>query len=168
MAAEDFNNDAKDAGDIGAGHTVTALYEIVPVGIEVPAPPVDGLKYQSTAVEDDAARVELIPDSRKPIALSPELLTLKIRYKQPEGGASTKLEFPLVDTDKTLSEADADFRWAAAVAEFGMLLRNSKYVGDATFESVLEHARGAIGEDVGGYRAEFLDLVRRAKELSGR
>lgn len=172
MAAEDFNNDTKDAGDIGAGHMVTALYEVVPVGVEAPAPPVDGLKYQadSAAVEDDAAHFELSADSGEPTAFADELLTLKIRYKQPDGGASKKLEFPLEDSDsgKRVSDTDADFRWAAAVAEFGMLLRNSRHVGDGSFDAVLELARGAIGDDPQGYRAEFVDLVRRAKEVSGR
>ncbi|QDV75227.1 YfbK domain-containing protein [Botrimarina mediterranea] len=183
MAAEDFNNDAKDAGDIGAGHTVTALYEVVPVGVEEPAPPVDGLKYQSVvdSVEDEARRVELTASRQgvavgddaaheAPTAFADELLTLKIRYKQPEGGASKKLEFPLEDAgdDMSVSDADADFRWAAAVAEFGMLLRNSRHVGDGSFDTVLERARGAIGDDPQGYRAEFIDLVRRAKEVSGR
>jgi Ca-activated chloride channel family protein len=172
MAAEDFNNDAKDAGDIGAGHTVTALYEVVPVGVEEPAPAVDGLKYQAdaAAVEDDAAHVELTADIEEPTAFADELLTLKIRYKQPEGGASKKIEFPLEDSDsgKSVADADTDFRWAAAVAEFGMLLRNSRHVGDGSFDAVLELARGAIGDDPQGYRAEFVDLVRRAKEVSGR
>jgi Ca-activated chloride channel family protein len=172
MAAEDFNNDAKDAGDIGAGHTVTALYEVVPVGVEEPAPAVDGLKYQAdaAAVEDDAAHTKDDADRAKPTAFADELLTLKIRYKQPEGGASKKIEFPLEDgeSDKSVAEADADFRWAAAVAEFGMLLRNSRHVGDGSFDAVLELARGAIGDDPQGYRAEFVDLVRRAKEVSGR
>jgi Ca-activated chloride channel family protein len=182
MAAEDFNNDAKDAGDIGAGHTVTALYEVVPVGVEEPAPAVDGLKYQTVdAVEDEAKRVELTASRQgaavgddaahvEPTAFADELLTLKIRYKQPEGGASKKLEFPLEDSDsgKSVADTDADFRWAAAVAEFGMLLRNSRHVGDGSFDAVLELARGAIGDDPQGYRAEFVDLVRRAKEVSGR
>lgn len=167
LAAEDFNNDAKDAGDIGAGHTVTALYEIVPVGVEPPAPRVEGLKYQQAEGRGQRAE-QPTAESRQPLALSPELLTLKIRYKRPEGGASTKLEFPLVDTDKTLDEADADFRWAAAVAEFGMLLRGSQHVGDGSYDAVLDLAREALGDDPHGYRAEFLDLVRRAKELSGR
>jgi Ca-activated chloride channel family protein len=182
MAAEDFNNDAKDAGDIGAGHTVTALYEVVPVGVEEPAPAVDGLKYQTVdAVEDEAKRVELTASRQgaavgddaahvEPTAFADELLTLKIRYKQPDGGASKKLELPLEDSDsdKSVAEAGADFRWAAAVAEFGMLLRNSRHVGDGSFDAVLELARGAIGDDPQGYRAEFIDLVRRAKEVSGR
>lgn len=190
MAAEDFNNDAKDAGDIGAGHTVTALFEVVPVGVEEPAPAVDGLKYQQAAgsgqtagkgepgalatggaaVEGDAARVELTAERVESTASADELLTLKIRYKQPEGGASKKLEFPLEESEsgKSIADADADFRWAAAVAEFGMLLRNSRHVGDGSFDAVLELARGAIGDDPQGYRAEFVDLVRRAKEVSGR
>lgn len=174
MAAKDFNDDTKDAGEIGAGHTVTALYEVVPIGVEEPVPSVDGLKYQSTAVENDAARVELTLDAETPgegLPISTELLTLKIRYKQPEGGASKKLEFPLDDDistvdPETTEPASEDFRWAAAVAEFGLRLRGSEYAGDGSFSTVLERARGALGEDAAGYRAEFLDLVRRASELS--
>lgn len=171
MAAKDFNDDTKDAGEIGAGHTVTALYEVVPVGLKESAPSVDGLKYQAAAVEDDAARVELTLDADavgEPLPISTELLTLKIRYKRPEGGASKKLEFPLeVDAAKAMP-ASEDFRWAAAVAEFGLRLRGSQHAGDGSFSTVLERARGAVGSDEGGYRAEFLDLVRRASELSGR
>lgn len=176
MAAKDFNDDTKDAGEIGAGHTVTALYEVVPVGVKQPAPPVDGLKYQQAdggVQTAEAGKPEAsAPGLEEQKAVSPELLTLKIRYKQPEGGSSKKLEFPLeaIDTDESRRSrlVSDDFRWAAAVAEFGMLLRHSRHAGEASFDSVLDTARGAIGEDSQGYRAEFLDLVRRAKELSGR
>ncbi|QDT69728.1 von Willebrand factor [Planctomycetes bacterium MalM25] len=166
MAAKDFNDDTKDAGEIGAGHTVTALYEVVPVGVETPAPPVDGLKYQSTEEGEPEASAPGAIDA--PTEFSGEMLTLKVRYKQPEGGASKKLEFTLKDpgADARLQES-IDFRWAASVAEFGMLLRNSRHRGEATYEHVLESARSAIGEDPHGYRTQMIDLVRRAQELSG-
>ncbi len=172
MAAKDFNDDTKDAGEIGAGHTVTALYEIVPVGIEPPAPPVDGLKYQPTdeSTSQPEASAPGTNDAKveggRTKAEADELLTLKIRYKQPEGGASKKLEFPL-DEPAELLQPSGDFRWAAAVAEFGMLLRNSRHAGEATLDTVLEAARGAVGEDPQGYRAEFLDMVRKAQAIKG-
>ncbi|MEO0529104.1 MAG: von Willebrand factor type A domain-containing protein [Planctomycetota bacterium] len=171
LAAKDFNDDTKDAGEIGAGHTVTALYEVVPTGIEEPTPPIDGLKYQPTAVEDDAARIQLTLDADdrgEPLPIATELLTLKIRYKQPDGDVSKKLEFSLESDEATSTAASEDFRWAAAVAEFGMRLRGSRHVGEGSFDTVLERARGAVGTDEGGCRAEFLDMVRRASELSGR
>lgn len=172
MAAKDFNDDTKDAGEIGAGHTVTALYEVVPVGAEPELPPVDGLKYQQADGSGPTAEKGNEPvASEEPAADSNELLTLKIRYKQPTGGASKKLEFPLLAVEFTRGFdsrlVSDDFRWAAAVAEFGLLLRGSQHAGDASFDSVLELARPAIGDDPQGYRAELLDLVNRAKELRG-
>ncbi len=149
LAAEDFNNDTIDAGEIGAGHTVTALYEIVPVGAPVEVPVVDELKYQKPA----PAVVE-----------SDELLTLKIRYKEPEGETSTKIEFPLLDAGTQLNDASVDYRFAAAVAEFGMILRGSPYKGTASFSSVLDLAEAGLGGDEHGYRAEFAGLVRRLAE----
>ncbi len=154
LAAEDFNDDKKDAGEIGAGHTVTALYEIVPPGTEINVPEVDPLKYQP-AIE---------PKDNGPV--SDELLTLKLRYKEPDGETSKLLEFPLVDTGSSFSEADSDFQFAAAVASFGMLLRGSEHKGTATYDAVLEIATSAKGSDVHGYRAEFLEIVRRAKAHS--
>ena len=169
LAAEDFNDDKKDAGEIGAGHTVTALYEVVPVGVEEPAPPVDGLKYQTSGQPQASSpgSNDEKEESGKAKGDGNELLTLKIRYKQPDGDVSTKLEFPLEDDGQDLAAASGDFRWAAAVAEFAMLLRESRHVGDATLDDVLELARGAVGDDPQGYRAELLDLVRKAKEASG-
>jgi Ca-activated chloride channel family protein len=155
MANEDFNDDKKDAGEIGAGHTVTALYEIVPAGKSVDVTGVDPLKYQQPA----KAAGEL--------ASSDELLTLKIRYKEPDGDKSTKLEFPITDTGGSFAEASGDFKFAAAVASFGMLLRNSEHRGNASYAAVLEIAEEGSSRDPHGYRAEFLQMVRQAKALSG-
>jgi len=158
LAAEDFNDDKKDAGEIGAGHTVTALYEVVPAGaegVQVDVPPVDPLKYQQPArpAEDEA--------------VSNELLTLKLRYKVPDGDTSKLLEFPVVDAGESFSAASGEMQFASAVAAFGMLLRASEHGGDATYGAVLEIAASAKGPDVHGYRAEFLEMVRRAKALAG-
>jgi Ca-activated chloride channel family protein len=226
MAAQDFNNDAKDAGDIGAGHTVTALYEVLPAGA-LPKPEVgENLRYRKAVVPADGP-------------LASELMTVKLRYKQPEGDTSTLIEVPvakrtiqlldvakegealacaielrqidarsaantltaLFGTDKENSRSfDADetgkrllvrassheisqvktlllqlgeggsavsrdFNWAAAVAAFGMILRDSQFRGQASFDLVLELAQAAKGEDPAGRRQEFIDLVRAAKAL---
>jgi Ca-activated chloride channel family protein len=153
LAPEDFNDDKKDAGEIGAGHTVTALYELVPAGEEVDVPSVDPLKYQTTTRPSDESVAE-------------ELLTLKLRYKAPDGDKSKLLEFPVVDGGAPFGKASPDFQFAAAVASFGMLLRDSEHQGDATYDAVLEIATAAKGPDAHGYRAEFLDIVRRAKALA--
>jgi Ca-activated chloride channel family protein len=155
LRKEDFNNDAKDAGEIGAGHSVTALYEIVPAGIEFESA-VDDLKYQRPAAE----KLERYMNSS-----SPELLTLKLRYKQPDGDRSRLLECAVVDSGKHFSDASSDFKFAAAVASFGMLLRDSEFKGDTSYSAVLEQAEQAKGADENGYRAEFLTLVRKAREL---
>jgi Ca-activated chloride channel family protein len=155
LAAEDFNDDKKDAGEIGAGHAVTALYEVVPVGVEVNIPTVDPLKYQSDAQQEVA------------VEASDELMTLKIRYKAPDGDTSQLLEFPFVDSGTGFGQASGDFQFASAVAAFGMLLRGSEHKGSATYDAALEIATAARGPDVHGYRAELLEMVRRARELSG-
>ena len=146
----DFNDDKKDAGEVGAGHTVTALYEIVPVGV---APAVDELKYGA----DKAARRNND---------SPELLTLKLRYKQPEGEESTRFDVPVIDAGKRWEESSEDFRFAAAVAGFGMLLTDSEFKGDLNYEFVKELAEEGVGEDPKGYRKEFVELIDRAQKLS--
>jgi len=154
LKKEDFNNDAVDAGEIGAGHTVTALYEIVPTGTEsssTAATDVDDLKYTTVA-----------PRSEN-VAVSHELLTLKIRYKEPEGTESKKLEFPLVDDGRRFADASEDFQFAAAVAGLGMILRDSPHRGSATLAGVTSWAERGARWDVGGYRAEFLTLVRQAE-----
>lgn len=151
LQAHEFNDDRVDAGDVGAGHTVTALYEIVPAGRGIDAPRVDPLKYQVT----------------KPArgARWGEALTLKIRYKEPEGEKSRLLTFTLGDEDRRLAALDDDFRFAAAVAAWGMLLRESPHKGAASHEMVLALAQGAVGADPRGYRAEFLSLVHKSRRL---
>ncbi|MGE0761633.1 MAG: von Willebrand factor type A domain-containing protein, partial [Pirellulaceae bacterium] len=155
LAAQDFNDDKKDAGEIGAGHTVTALYEIVPAGLPVPAAKIDDLKYQKTPASSDKEQ-------------SPELLTVKLRYKQPEGDKSDKIEFSLTDKGTAFDKSSDDFQFATAVASFGLMLRHSQYKGSMTWDGALEIASGAKSNDPHGYKAEFLELVKRAKELSGK
>jgi Ca-activated chloride channel family protein len=154
LAHQDFNDDKRDAGDIGAGHTVTALYEIVPPGAEFSAPSVDPLKYQQpprAVAGSDAG----------------ELLTLKLRYKEPDGEQSSLIEVPLADGGREFKAAASDFRFAAAVAAFGMVLRDSPNKANADLQKVLEWARASVGEDSGGHRAEFLQLVEVARRLQG-
>ena len=160
LAKADFNDDRKDAGEIGAGHTVTALYEVVPAGRSVTAAAsVDPLKYQASAAKESAAR-NPEPGS------SSELLTLKLRYKRPDGDTSRLLEFPLTDRGETWEKSSRDFRFAAAVAGFGMLLRESPHKGSATWDSVREMAMEGRGDDRLGYRGEFLTLIDKAKALA--
>ena len=166
MAAEDFNNDKKDAGEIGAGHTVTALYEIIPAGQEVPSTPVDQLKYAPGA---EPLQRSAAPDDEAPsdAEASDELLTLKIRYKAPDGDKSDKLEFPIIDNGNGFAHASDDFKFASAVASFGMLLRNSEHKGNATYAGVIETAAASKDHDPHGYRQEFVEVAKRAKELAG-
>jgi Ca-activated chloride channel family protein len=152
LRKEDFNDDTKDAGEIGAGHTVTALYEIVPAGKGLQIPGVDPLKYQT-------------PMGTTDVAQSGELLTLKLRYKQPDGETSRLLEFSVRDGDKSYNQASQDFKFAAAVASFGMILRQSPYQGNGTLAAVLELAQEGKGSDPHGYRGGFLELVKQAIEL---
>lgn len=148
---EDFNNDVKDAGEMGAGHTVTAFYEIIPVDVKSDfVGKVDDLKYQK--VEKFA-----------PVSGSKELLTVKLRYKQPDGNHSKKMETALVD-NKT-NDVSADFRFASAVAMFGQLLRDSDYKGNATYDKVISLAKTGLDNDAQGYRREFIRLVEAAKGL---
>ncbi|MCX7636654.1 MAG: von Willebrand factor type A domain-containing protein [Cyclobacteriaceae bacterium] len=149
---EDFNNDKKDAGDLGSGHTVTALYEIIPVGVTSGFfQPVDELKYQKLKVENSAMK-------------SDELMTVKFRYKKPEQETSKLIVHVLTDGKVPLNETSNNFRWSAAVAAFGMLLRESEYIKQFTFEDVVALAQGAQGIDEEGYRREFITM---AKNLSG-
>jgi Ca-activated chloride channel family protein len=157
LAKEDFNNDAVDAGEIGAGHTVTALYEIVPAGAPTPvAGAVDELKYQ---------RVQPVAGSKAPGATSGELLTVKIRYKEPAGEQSLKREYPLKDAGLGFAAASSDFKLAAAVAGFGMILRDSPSKGTATLTDVAAWALAGLGDDAGGYRSEFIRLVKQAETI---
>ena len=148
---EDFNDDKKDAGELGSGHTVTALYEIIPVGVSSSFLPVDPLKYQQQTVVPDAAKTN-------------ELMTVKLRYKQPDGDVSKLLVNTIADSP-TAKTSD-NYRWSAAVAGFGMLLRNSEFKGDITYEQVASLASGAKGPDTNGYRIEFINLVKSAMLLN--
>ncbi len=153
MAARDFNDDKKDAGELGSGHTVTALYEVIPAGGSVPSG--GGLKYQSPAATGGQAKTNAAPG---------ELLTVKLRYKEPDGETSKLLEKVLKDADGSVSSMSGDFKFAAAVASFGMLLRGSKNAGNATYRSVLELAEANAGDD--DKRREFVTLVRKAMSLA--
>ena len=157
LAARDFNDDKKDAGEIGAGHQVTALYEIVPTGEDTQAlgGTVDPLKYQKR-------------EAKRDIAVSQEWMTVKVRYKQPDEDTSTLLTYPVALQPKRFGQTNADFQFVSAVASFGMLLRGSEHRGDATYASVWEIASSALGDDSHGYRREFLGLVRRAATMDNR
>jgi Ca-activated chloride channel family protein len=150
LAAQDFNDDKKDAGDLGAGHTVTALYELVPVGVPIGAPSVDALKYQ-------AAPAPTTNDN-------PECMTVKLRYKQPNANESDRIELPVTDAGVQFDSAPTDFRFASATAAFAMLLRNSQFAGSASFEMVQQIAEAAAGG--ASERTEFVSLVVGAKTLS--
>ncbi len=148
---EDFNNDAKDAGEMGAGHTVTAFYEVIPAGVESDyAGKVDELKYQK-------------PEKTVPVSLSKELLTVKLRYKQPDGDSSKRIEITLAD-DKA-NKVSVDFHFASAVAMFGQLLRDSDYKGTSTYDKIISLAKTGLGKDAKGYKREFIRLVEIAKGL---
>ena len=152
LAEQDFRNDAKDAGDMGSGHQVTVLYEIIPMGVSIDLPGVDKSKYT----------VPLKIDANAP----DEWLTVKMRYKHPESDTSKELAKPL--SGKALGqELSDDFRFAAAAASFGMILRDSQFRGGMTYAGVLEEAQGCVKNDPGGHRKEFLELVKKAMELSG-
>jgi Ca-activated chloride channel family protein len=153
LAHSDFNDDTKDAGEIGAGHSVTALYEVVPASGTKSGGKVDGLKYQ----EDS---------SLSAAAASGELMTVKVRYKDPKGSKSKLITHPVTAEDKGWDEASKDFRFAAAVAEFGLMLRDSKHKGDASYRQAIELAEGAIGKDPHGHRRAFVKLARDANRLS--
>ena len=146
---EDFANDKKDAGDLGAGHTVTALYEIVPTG--------------------NAAKKNFLQRVFKKQNQSEEnWMTVKLRYKKPDGKKSKLLEVKATNKNVALSSASDNFRFSAAVASFGMLLRDSKFKGDTDYDKVLKMAQTSLGKDEFGYRNEFLELVKKAKETNDR
>lgn len=149
---EDFNDDKKDAGELGSGHSVTALYEVIPVGVNSKFSKVDDLKYQKV-------KQEVTP------ATSNEILTVKFRYKKPTGSTSHLIEHPLLDKSVNLNQTSDNFKWSAAVAGFGMLLRESEYVKDYHYEDVVQLAQQARGIDKEGYRAEFIRLVESVRLL---
>ena len=150
LAKEDFNDDQKDAGELGAGHQVTALYELIPTGKEIPFHTgVDDLKYQQTNLTTTATTTD-------------EWLTIKLRYKEPDGTESKLMTKTVSIADNAWEETDMDFQFAIATAAFGQWLRKSKYIGDFSNEDIIKLAREAKGWDKNGYRAEFLQLVELA------
>jgi Ca-activated chloride channel family protein len=160
LADKDFNDDTKDAGEMGAGHTVTALYEIIPAGSdETCFATVDPLRYQGKGESRPAEEMRpSLKDAPR------ELCNIKLRYKEPDG-LTSKLFSKTVGTDiKKAGETTDRFRFSAAVAEFGMILRDSKHRGNASVEDVVSLASGARGTDPDGYRAEFIRLVQSAKK----
>jgi Ca-activated chloride channel family protein len=150
LRSEDFDDDRKDAGELGAGHTVTALYEVIPVGADTDTHVrgIDSLRYSRPVARTQAAAGE-------------ELAYVKIRYKQPDADTSVRFDHPVADRIAT----SRDLTFAAAVASFGMTLRQSEHRGSATFAQAIALASDALGEDRGGYRAQFIELVRKAQAL---
>jgi Ca-activated chloride channel family protein len=153
MEAQDFDNDKKDAGELGAGHSVTVLYELALADRKNSTPSTNELKYQQTVVKTGAYA-------------SQEILTVKFRYKKPNEDKSRLLVYPIEFKQLELNNTSENFRFAAAVAEWGLLLRNSENKGSANYQQVLDLANGAKGADLEGYRAEFIQLVKQSKELS--
>ncbi len=165
LAAKDFNDDTKDAGEIGAGHTVTALYEIVPRGQWPLTQEVDPLKYGANAKK--AAPVETAPKKNLSPESADDLFTVKLRYKQPTADVSVKtIDYVVDDIVGKKIVPSPDLVWAASVASFGMQLRHSQFKGNWTLNDVYEAAQGAKGADANGRRREFLDLVQAAKRLA--
>jgi Ca-activated chloride channel homolog len=152
LRKEDFHDDTKDAGELGAGHSVTALYELVPPDGDQAFAPVDPLKYQTNAVASSAKS-------------SPDLLTLKLRYKAPDSDTSKLMTTTVGDETGPFATATDNFRFAASVAELGMLLRNSPHKGTASFGQVREIAQQALGRDFEGYRHDFLSMISMAERV---
>ena len=147
LNAEDFNDDEKDAGELGSGHTVTALYELIPVGVESEyLKEIDSLKYTNTELKNNSG----------------EIFTVKFRYKDPEGAKSKLITKTVADTEKDFEEASTDFKFAAAVALYGMKLTDSEFVKNHNTGLILDLAEKGRGEDKEGYRAEFIRLVKSA------
>ncbi|GHN00204.1 VWA domain-containing protein [Cytophagales bacterium WSM2-2] len=147
LKSEDFNNDKKDAGELGSGHTVTALYEIIPLGVESKFFKVDELTYQQTKLDPKTSA-------------SNELMTVKFRYKKPDGEESKLIIHPMIDSNISLEKTSDNFRWASSVASFGMMLRQSEFLNGFSEEAILRLAQGAQGIDKESYRAEFISLVK--------
>jgi Ca-activated chloride channel homolog len=155
LKSEEFNNDKKDAGDMGSGHTVTALYEIIPVGVESDFFKIDPLKYQQNKIDPAAYK-------------SKELMTVKLRYKQPDSEISKLIVQPLIDKSVNIAQSSDNFRWSAAVAAFGMILRESEYVNEFNMAQVLQLAESAVGNDKEGYRQDFISMIRSYNLIASR
>lgn len=148
---QDFNDDRKDAGEIGAGHTITALYEVIPTGVQsdVELPDIDPLKFQKPTANSSSS----------------DLMNLKLRYKLPTGNTSKLISQAIADGNRSIQAASENLKFSAAVAMYGMLLRDSEYKGEATFSQVLDLAEQAKGKDPQGYRTAFMQLVERSQTL---
>jgi Ca-activated chloride channel homolog len=151
LANKDFNDDKKDAGEIGAGHSVTALYEIVPAGQTVEN---DGIELKYSKVQPAETN------------FNDELLTVKLRYKEPQESESKLLTIGLSDRGNSIENASDNLKFAASVAQFGLLLRDSRYKGAANYNNVLNLSQASLGDDLRNYRSEFIDLIEKAKRLS--
>ena len=153
MAKEDFNNDKKDAGELGPGHTVTALYEVIPAGSKVP----------DTDIEDNKFKMV---DNQGSTLKNDELLVLNLRYKQPEGDVSKLISYSLKESELKTMITSANFRFASSVALFGMLLKDSKYSNNKNYSDVIKIAEASTGIDAEGYRKEFIKMVKDASLLA--
>ncbi len=153
---EDFNDDTKDAGELGAGHTVTALYEIIPANVTNPYGSVDKLKYQ----QDETQLL-----ANKSSNILNEMLTVKLRYKNPNEDNSSKMEVPVYTTSAEM-QPSVDFKFAMSVAMFGQIVKGSDFKGKATYQDVIKLANEGIGEDKHGYRKEFVRLVEAVNQLA--
>ncbi len=151
MKAEDFDNDQKDAGELGSGHTVTALYEIVPKTASTEVPEIGDLKYQQALAKNTSSKNEL--------------MTVKFRYKQPDMDESKLIVQTQDNHPISLDNTSDNYRFSASVASFGMILRNSEFMGESSFKLVKELAQSAVGQDIHGYRSEFIRLVEKAELL---
>lgn len=152
LANRDFNDDKKDAGEIGAGHSVTALYEIVPAGQKIEN---DGIELKYSKVQPSET------------SFNNELLTVKLRYKEPKEDTSKLLTIGLIDQNKAIESASDNLKFASSVAQFGLLMRDSRFKGSANFDNVMSLANSAKGNDLKGYRNDFVDLARKASRLKG-
>jgi Ca-activated chloride channel family protein len=151
LADDEFNNDKVDAGDLGAGHSVTAVYELIPAGSSEQLPGVDSLKYQSTTIPNGT--------------YGNELMTVKVRYKAPTGVVSKLFALPVKASKTPFEATSTDMKFVSAVIEFGLLLRNSDFKGQASYDHVIETAENTLGDEKNDYRAQFIRLVRIAGSL---
>lgn len=152
LAAKDFNDDKKDAGEIGAGHSVTAIYEIVPAGEKI---------------ENDGIELKYSQPEKTDTRFANEMATVKLRYKDPEGSTSKLLTMGVLDNTKTVDAASDNLKFASAVVQFGLILRDSRYKGSANFVSAKQLASTASRQDARGYKSEFIELINRASSLKG-
>jgi Ca-activated chloride channel family protein len=152
LAKEDFEDDTKDAGELGAGHSVTALYELISSDSEEEVRSAGDLKYQKTGITSEALQTN-------------EIMMVSLRYKQPDGSESLLLTQPVIDAPLAFERTSENFRFSSAVAEFGLLLRDSQFKGEATYGHVLQLAQASKGQDAEGYRAEFIRLAETVELL---